>query len=159
LKEGDFAVVAVAGPPSEAKKAVLFELQRQIGKVQLWRFETLFRAVIFLLMTYAEQTGGELRDVLSRPEMLAAGIEMVEEMADGKSIGQMVGDADSMMSMSQNFQQVVESTPLASEFAQGEVINFVQKELSKMSQSGTVVLLDGYEETLQYIDTPHRFST
>jgi len=40
---------------------------------------------------------------------------------------------------------------------QGEVINFVREALEQMTSSGYNVLLEGREQTLNYIRTPHRF--
>lgn len=47
--------------------------------------------------------------------------------------------------------------PTVAEVTQGEVVNFVQGALTKMSAGGINVLLEGREQTLNYIRTPHRF--
>merc|ERR1712187_468864 len=47
--------------------------------------------------------------------------------------------------------------PTVAEVSQGEVINFVQGALTKMSAAGCNVLGEGREQTLNYIRTPHRF--
>merc|ERR1719502_1109467 len=47
--------------------------------------------------------------------------------------------------------------PTVAEKTQGEVVAFIQDVLKKMSASGINVLLEGREQTLNYIRTPHRF--
>merc|ERR1719473_2099196 len=52
---------------------------------------------------------------------------------------------------------VGKNIPKVAEVTQGEVVNFVQGALSKMAADGVNVLLEGREQTLNYIRTPHRF--
>mmetsp|Transcript_28560 Transcript_28560/g.57762 ORF Transcript_28560/g.57762 Transcript_28560/m.57762 type:complete len:116 (-) Transcript_28560:84-431(-) len=111
----------------------------------------------FMLLTVSEQTGGSLEAVLQRPEMLAAGMEMIEEMGEGQSVGAMAEQAETMMRMSSDTSKIADNLPLALEYGQGEVINFVTSALKKLQGTGVTVLVDGQEASLQYIPTPHRF--
>merc|ERR1711920_809795 len=54
-------------------------------------------------------------------------------------------------------QAVAKNIPTVAEVTQGEVINFVQGALDIMAASGKNVLVEGREQTLNYIRTPHRF--
>jgi len=148
-------VVALQGPASTEKTAVVAALQRELPKAETWPMSTFFRAMTFLLLTVSEQTGSSLRDVLQRPEMLAAGIEMIDEMREGRSIGAMAADAERMMGMSSDGSKLVDNVPLAVEYGLGEVIAFVTAALAKLD--GVNVLIDGREETLKFIRTPYRF--
>jgi hypothetical protein len=47
--------------------------------------------------------------------------------------------------------------PPVSAVTQGEVIGFIQMALGKLTENGFNVLLEGREQTLNYIRTPHRF--
>merc|ERR1711957_182105 len=47
--------------------------------------------------------------------------------------------------------------PTVAEVTQGEVVNFVQGALDKMAAAGLNVLVEGREQTLNHIRTPHRF--
>jgi len=107
-----------------------------------------------MLSTYVEQTGKTMDDAL-RPEMLAAGIEMIEEMIEGKSIESMLLESERMFL--QDNPSVDESTPVVVKQGHGEVINFVNGALSKLRGSGAIILIDGHKSTLDYIRTPYRF--
>lgn len=150
-------VVVLQGEASDAKAAVVAELRGKLQRVEVWKMNTFYRAMTFMLLTFSEQMGQDLRDVLQRPEMLAAGIEMIDEMGEGKSIGAMADQAEAMMSMSSDASKIEENLPLSIEYGQGEVINFVKSSLDKIAGNGMTILLDGEEETLRYLRTPHRF--
>merc|ERR1712217_929113 len=47
--------------------------------------------------------------------------------------------------------------PSVAEVTQGEVIGFIKMALGKLTADGINVLLEGREQTLNYIRTPHRF--
>lgn len=47
--------------------------------------------------------------------------------------------------------------PAVAEVTQGEVIGFIKMALDKLTANGINVLLEGREQTLNYIRTPHRF--
>jgi hypothetical protein len=47
--------------------------------------------------------------------------------------------------------------PAVAEVTQGEVIGFIKMALDKLTADGINVLLEGREQTLNYIRTPHRF--
>merc|ERR1712194_683229 len=103
-------------------------------------------------MTFSEQTGTSLEDVFQKPEMLAAGIEMIEEMRADKSIGSLAADAEQMMSMSSDGPNIDDNLPLAMEHGQGEVVKFINDALTMLRSKDTsvTVILDGPEEILRY---------
>lgn len=150
-------VITVQGFPTVEQQEVIRKLQQRLPNAQIWRVNTFFRTMAFLLLAYCEQTGSSFQDVLAKPEMLAAGVEMIEEMVAGRSLGDMASDAERMMQMSSDMSKVDQNAPLAIEYAQGEVIAFLQSALSKVKDAGANVIIDGPEETLQYFRTPHRF--
>merc|ERR1719171_1378027 len=52
---------------------------------------------------------------------------------------------------------VAKNIPSVAEETQGEVIQFVSGALTKMAASGINVLVEGREQTLNHIRSPHRF--
>uniref|UniRef100_A0A7S4QAC4 Uncharacterized protein n=2 Tax=Alexandrium monilatum TaxID=311494 RepID=A0A7S4QAC4_9DINO len=150
-------VVVLQGKACDEKKAVVTELKYKLGQAEVWPMVTFFRAMTFMLLTFSEQTGSTLQDVLQKPEMIAAGIEMIEEMGESKSLGEMAANAESMMAMTSDASKIGENLPLSLEYGQGELINFVTSALGKVAGTGLTVLIDGEVETLRYIRSPHRF--
>merc|ERR1712232_549648 len=53
--------------------------------------------------------------------------------------------------------KVAPNIPTVAEVTQGEVIAFVQGALDKMAANGINCLVEGREQTLNYLRTPHRF--
>jgi len=47
--------------------------------------------------------------------------------------------------------------PTVAEVCQGEVVNFASGACHAMGAAGVSVLLEGREQTVNYIETPHRF--
>mmetsp|Transcript_87596 Transcript_87596/g.247180 ORF Transcript_87596/g.247180 Transcript_87596/m.247180 type:complete len:312 (+) Transcript_87596:98-1033(+) len=151
------SAVVLYGPQVEGKKAVIQELRPLLPKAEVWTMNTFFRAMTFLLLTMSEQTGGNLEFVLQQPFMLAAGIEMIGEMKGDRGVGDLIVEAEGMMAMSSDGQKIEDNLPLALEYGQGEVLNFVNDALASTTSKGTTVFLDGPEEMLKYVRTPHRF--
>ena len=54
--------------------------------------------------------------------------------------------------------KVSKNIPTVAQATQGEVILFAAKAVERMKQDGLVVLLEGREQTVNYVRTPHRFT-
>ena len=54
--------------------------------------------------------------------------------------------------------KVSKNIPTVAEFTQGEVVLFAASALQMLSSDGWVVLLEGREQTVNYVPTPHRFT-
>merc|ERR1712113_1103841 len=53
--------------------------------------------------------------------------------------------------------RVAKNIPTVAKETQGEVVKFAGDAVKKMGDSGTVVLLEGREQTLNFISSPYRF--
>lgn len=69
---------------------------------------------------------------------------------------------DMLVSQVQNTQlkspKVSKNIPTVAEVTQGEVILFAANAVDVMGKDGLVVLLEGREQTVNYVRTPYRFS-
>lgn len=69
---------------------------------------------------------------------------------------------DLMVSQVQNTElkspKVSKNIPTAAQVTQGEVILFAADAVERMGQDGLVVLLEGREQTVNYVRTPYRFT-
>lgn len=54
--------------------------------------------------------------------------------------------------------KVSKNIPTVAQFTQGEVILFAAEAVDLMGRDGLVVLLEGREQTVNYVRTPHRFT-
>lgn len=53
---------------------------------------------------------------------------------------------------------VLPNIPTVAEFTQGEVVLFATKAMELLGRDGSVVLLEGREQTGNCLPTPHRFT-
>jgi len=54
--------------------------------------------------------------------------------------------------------KVSKNIPTVAEFTQGEVVLFAAQAMELLTKDGWVVLLEGREQTVNYVPTPHRFT-
>jgi hypothetical protein len=54
--------------------------------------------------------------------------------------------------------KVSKNIPTVAEFTQGEVVVFASRAVETLGRDGYMVLLEGREQTVNYVPTPHRFS-
>lgn len=54
--------------------------------------------------------------------------------------------------------KVSKNIPTVAEFTQGEVVLFAANAIELLGKDGWVVLLEGREQTVNYVPTPHRFT-
>ena len=134
--------------------------------VVTWSNGNIFRSVTLLAATWCEQNGcdGFDKDRALTKENLA---DFVSMLSFGKFKGkydtriQGLG-LDLLVSEVQNTvlkgPKVSKNIPTVAQFTQGEVILFAADAVEIMGKDGLVVLLEGREQTVNYVRTPHRFT-
>jgi len=155
-------VMTLQGLSGTGKGTTVNKLKEKLPNAQTWSNGNLFRSYTLLAVTKAEQDGKTLEEML-KPEILASFAEMLTfDKFDGKFDVKIEGlGLKYFVSEVQNTvlkeSKVGTKIPTVAEVTQGEVIKFVQGALDKMAASGINVLVEGREQTLNYIRTPHRF--
>lgn len=153
-------VLTLQGWSGTGKGTTVDKLAEMLPKTATWSNGNIFRSLTLLAVTYSQQKGCDLKDALT-PELLASFMGMLE-------FGEFNGKFDTkieglgmkyLVSEIQNtkLKTISKFIPTVAEVSQGEVVNFVQGALHKMSAAGCNVLVEGREQTLNYIRTPHRF--
>lgn len=152
-------VVTLQGLSGTGKGTTVSRLKELLPNARTWSNGNLFRSLALLAGAYAEQYGVPLEKALE-PDVMASLVDMLEfddfgngfdVKIDGLGMKYMVSDIELSVL------KQVKDIPTVAAATQGEVINFVQAALDKMSGAGTNVILEGREQTLNYIRTPHRF--
>jgi len=153
-------VLTLQGWSGTGKGTTVAELAEMLPKTATWSNGNIFRSLTLLAVTYSQQKGCDLKDALT-PELLASFMGMLE-------FGEFNGKFDTkieglgmkhLVSEIQNtkLKSISKFIPTVAEVSQGEVVKFVQGALHKMSSAGCNVLVEGREQTLNYIRSPHRF--
>jgi len=155
-------VMTLQGLSGTGKGTTVAKLKEKLPKAQTWSNGNVFRSLTLLAVTDASEQNKALQDMLT-PENLDSYVKMLEfdkfsdkfdVKIEGLGLKHFVSEVEKTVLKDSN---VAKNIPTVAEVTQGEVINFVQGALSKMAADGVNVLLEGREQTLNYIRTPHRF--
>eukprot|EP00931_Biecheleriopsis_adriatica_P090342 TRINITY_DN64343_c0_g1_i1.p1 TRINITY_DN64343_c0_g1~~TRINITY_DN64343_c0_g1_i1.p1 ORF type:complete len:308 (+),score=85.74 TRINITY_DN64343_c0_g1_i1:110-1033(+) len=155
-------VMTLQGLSGTGKGTTVDKLKEKLPNSKTWSNGNLFRSITLLAVTCAEQKGCELKDVLSAADldsfckMLQFGKfnEKFDVKIDGLGCKYFVSEVEKTVLKDS---KVGKNIPTVAEVTQGEVVNFVQGALAQMAAGGMNVLVEGREQTLNYIRTPHRF--
>jgi len=173
VKKGGAAagiVILLCGLSGTGKGTTVTKLREKLEadgkKVVCWSNGNIFRSVTLLAATWCEQNGeNDIKKALT-PENLASFMSMLSFDKQGSS-----GNFDTrihglgldyLVSEVQNTilkeTKVAKNIPTVAEVTQGEVITFAADAIRKMSAEGIDILLEGREQTVNYVRTPFRFT-
>jgi hypothetical protein len=156
-------ILILQGLSGTGKGTTVEVLKAKLPRAVAWSNGNLFRALTLLATTYAEQNKVPLEKALTPPNLQS----FVKMLSFGKHNGK---DFDvrikglgldvlvaSIVNTDLKAPIVSSNIPTIARLTQGEVINFVGGALKQMADDGCSVLLEGREQTLNYIRSPHRF--
>jgi hypothetical protein len=142
------------------------KLEEAGKEVVTWSNGNIFRSVTLLAATWCEQQGvdGFDKEKALTPENLQSFINMLSfgKNDEGHYDTHINGlGFDLYVSKVQNTElkqsKVSKNIPTVAEVTQGEVILFAAKAVETLREAGKMVLLEGREQTVNYVKTPHRF--
>uniref|UniRef100_A0A7S2XS30 (d)CMP kinase n=1 Tax=Attheya septentrionalis TaxID=420275 RepID=A0A7S2XS30_9STRA len=169
----DAKVIVLCGLSGTGKGTTVAVLKKKLEadektKVVCWSNGNVFRSVTLLAATWCEQQvedGAFDPDKALTKENLGDFMSMLEfGLFNGKYDTRIHGlGLDVLVSEVQNTllkkPMVSKNIPTVAQVTQGEVILFAAKAIETMGESGgLVVLLEGREQTVNYVRTPHRFT-
>jgi len=167
--ENSGTVIVICGLSGTGKGTTVARLSERLSatqKVVSWSNGNIFRSVTLLAATWCEQSGSETFDAQKAltKENLASFMTML-------SFGEFNGQFDTrihglgldlLISEVQNTvlkePKVSKNIPTVAEVTQGEVILFAAEAIKIMSEGGVTILLEGREQTVNYVRTPLRFT-
>lgn len=166
------SVIVLCGLSGTGKGTTVAQLRQKLeadeGKnVVTWSNGNIFRSVTLLAVTWCEQQDGI--DGFDKEKALTK--ENLQSFMDMLSFGKFGGKYDTkiqglgldmLVSEVQNTElkspKVSKNIPTVAEVTQGEVILFAAGAVETMGKDGIFVLLEGREQTVNYVRTPHRFT-
>jgi hypothetical protein len=177
-KSSSSGVIVLVGLSGTGKGTTVEVLRQKLeasegsdGKQQevvMWSNGNVFRSVTLLAATWCQQQDGiegfDAEKALTK-ENLASFMAMLTfgKFNNGKYDTRICGlGLDMFVSNVQNTELksplVSKNIPTVAEFTQGEVILFAAKAVETMGQDGIYVLLEGREQTVNYVRSPFRFN-
>eukprot|EP00980_Cylindrotheca_fusiformis_P028139 scaffold22583_cov106-Cylindrotheca_fusiformis.AAC.10 len=166
------SVIVLCGLSGTGKGTTVAQVRQKLEadegkKVVTWSNGNIFRSVTLLAVTWCEQQpdidGFDKEKALTK-ENLASFVSMLSfGKFDGKFDTRINGlGLDMYVSKVQNTElkspKVSKNIPTVAEVTQGEVILFAATAVETMGKDGIFVLLEGREQTVNYVRTPHRFT-
>lgn len=162
------ALVGLSGTGKGTTVKILREKLESEGKVvSLWSNGNVFRCVTLLAVTWCEQQPG----IDGFDEEKALTKENLEKFMGMLHFGKFNGKYDTHISglglnlyVSQventllKESKVSKTIPTVAEKIQGEVVKFAADAVEQMGKGGLFVLLEGREQTVNYVRTPFRFT-
>jgi len=165
-------VVVLCGLSGTGKGTTVVTLREKLEnedkkQVVCWSNGNIFRSVTLLAVTWCEQQddcdGFDPVKALTK-DNLASFVGMLEfGKFNGKFDTKISGlGLDLLISEVQNTElkvpKVSKNIPTVAEVTQGEVVLFASDAIKKMGEDGILVLLEGREQTVNYVRTPLRFT-
>lgn len=156
-------VLVLVGLSGTGKGTTVSKLKEKLPNAITWSNGNVFRSLTLLAATFSQQQYGEFNKAVLTPENIAAFMKMLTfGKFDGKHDIHIEGlGHDLYVSQVANTvlkgPMVGSNIPTVAEVTQGEVVKFASAACAQMGADGITVLLEGREQTVNYIETPHRF--
>jgi len=159
-------VVVICGLSGTGKGTTCAKLMEALApNVSSWSNGNVFRSVTMLACRWCDENNGGVfnADKVLTKENIASFVGMLEfGKFNGKFDIRIRGlGVDALVSSIQNTDlkspAVSSAIPTVAGATQGEVVLFAGAACATMGDAGTAVLLEGREETVNYVRSPHRF--
>lgn len=156
-------VMTLQGLSGTGKGTTVTKLQEKLPNSQTWSNGNIFRSITLLCVTHMEKEGCSIEDAL-KPEKLQEFCGMLEFDKFGKESFDVKIEGlglkyfvEEVKNTELKESKIAKNIPTVAGETQGEVVMFVNGALKKMAEAGINVLVEGREQTLNHIRTPHRF--
>jgi hypothetical protein len=155
-----------SSPPSRRKGTTAALLAKTLPHCVTWSNGNLFRSITLLAVTWCEVNGltefdaeRALSDDNIRSFMSMIQFEKVNGEWDVVINGLGINTTVSLIQNTDlKSPKVSKCIPTVAQQTQGEVINFARDALEKMRLDGKNILLEGREQTVNYMPTPYRYT-
>lgn len=161
-KEGGCIVILV-GLSGTGKGTTVDKMKGKIPGATTWSNGNCFRSLTLLAATHCEQSGGSFDPDCLTADNLAQWASMLEfGQFDGQWDIRINGlGIDARVSEIANTllkePKVAKNIPTVAKETQGEVVKFAGDACEKMGKAGVCVLVEGREQTLNFIPSSYRF--
>lgn len=162
-KASEGCVIVLVGLSGTGKGTTVEKLKAKLAKAVAWSNGNMFRCLTLLACEHCEKVGAEIQDVLT-PDNLKQWIGNLKfDKFDGKWDTELTRLDGTKVLVSETCNtllkepRISKNIPTVASATQGEVVLFAADACTKMGADGSVVIVEGREETVNFIPTPFRF--
>lgn len=163
--DGDGCAVVLVGSSGTGKGTTVKEVQRLVPRATTWSNGDCFRCLALLAVTHCEKAGKpDFDPECLTPENVRAWAGMLKVDAssggdfdiriNGLGVDERVSDIQNTVLRQPKLSQHL---PCIASKTQVHVLDFARGAIGELAEAGKVVLLEGREETLDFIPSEHRF--
>jgi len=157
------AVIVLCGLSGTGKGTTVQRLSEQLPHTVTWSNGNIFRSVTLLAATWCEQNNKQLSEALTAEHLKEFMGMLSFGQFDGKWTARINGlGIDALISDIQNTDlkgsKVGSNIPSVAQETQGEVVAFASGAINQMCAAGLNVLLEGREQTVDYVPSKFRFT-
>jgi len=167
-KAEEGCVVVLVGLSGTGKGTTVDKLKQKLSKATTWSNGNVFRCLTTLACQHCEDNSIEYENMepVLTAENLAAWMEKISfDKFDGAKwdikLQQLGERGEAFVSDVANTllkePKISKNIPTVAKVTQGEVVKFAADACNKMGADGSVVLVEGREDTVNFIPTPFRF--
>jgi len=157
-------VMILVGLSGTGKGTTVDKLKAKLPNAQTWSNGNCFRSLTLLAAEYCKQNGKtEFDPAVLTAENLASWANMLEFGKFGDKFDIRINGLGLDVKVSEvantllKEPMVAKNIPTVAKETQGEVVKFAGDAVQQMGEAGTIVLLEGREQTLNFIPSPYRF--
>lgn len=159
------SLIVLCGLSGTGKGTTAALLKETLPNCVTWSNGNVFRSITLLAAVFCEQYGCDfdkekaLTDENIKSFMKMLRFEKLESgwdvVIDGLGIKTSV---NAIQNTDLKAPRVAKNIPTVAQETQGEVINFAREAIEKMRKDGKNILLEGREQTVNYIPSPYRYT-
>jgi len=165
LPEDSGCVVVLVGLSGTGKGTTADKIKKRVENAVVWSNGNCFRSLTLLAVKHCEDILGldGFDAACLTSENLAAWSKMIEFVVDDNKFDIRISGLGIDVRVSETANtllkepRVSRNIPAVAEKSQGEVVRFASEAVQRMGEAGTVVIVEGREQTLNFIPSPYRF--
>lgn len=156
-------VIVLVGLSGTGKGTTVAQMMQMLPNSTAWSNGNCFRGLTLLAVKFCESQGKDFDPEVLTAENLKSWSEMLTfgKFGDKYDIKISGNGVDATVSAIANTDlkapSIGKNIPTVAKQTQGEVVKFAANAVTQMGAEGSVVLLEGREQTLDFIPSPYRF--
>lgn len=159
-------VIVIVGLSGTGKGTTVSKINAQLEKSLTWSNGNVFRSLTKLTAAYAKKEGKTVAQLVQEEGVLADLMKHLsfaefehgfDTKIEAPDLLPEVLYVNKVKNTLLKTPDVATNIPTVAEYSQALVVKYVDTAVNKLQDAGFIVLVEGREATVNYVNTPHRF--